>query len=1155
MRPFKSHLLRTLLLSLTLTTSAIQLWSQSYHGGLRGLVSDTGGGAVNDGKVSLVDEATSVSRATLTNTSGEFAFSAVNPGTYTITVESPGFKRFERKGVLVATQQFITLDLKLEIGQVSESVMVTEEVPLIESATASNGQIVDRQKMVDLPNLGRNPFLLSKLAANVVAAGDPRFNRFQDQSGSSQISVAGGPVRGNNYLLDGVPITDANNRAVIIPSIEAVQEMKLQANTYDAEMGRTGGGVFNAYLKSGSNEPHGSVFGYTRQTDWLANNFFLNRRGIERPDTPFYNYGASIGGPIWIPRLYNGRNRTFFWTAVEGYRQQSSLTQDLSVPTALERTGDFSQSLTQSGSLQLIYDPLSGATRTPFAGNKVPLNRLDPAGLKAASYFPLPQRDARYYGDKNFTGSDILKDRADEFTSKVDHAFTHWWRANASYLHYGSTEPSGNLLGTLPGSQSNLLFRKVDATQVNNILIPNATTVVSIRYGFNRFPNATRELSAGLNPSTLGFTPGYANAIQTLAFPDLSFQNMAELGGNSTSSSVYHSKNLLGSVAKFSGRHSFKAGFDYRSINVDFIDLTGAPGLFNFDDGFTRRDPTRAGSGTGADVASLLLGYAAGGSVQTSTKLYTYIRYYAGYIHDDFRISAKLTLNLGLRYEWETGIAERNNNYVVGFDQTIANPLAAQVPGTKGALLFAGQNGNPTACCDPSRTKFSPRIGAAYAVNSKTTLRGGYGVFYAPTRYAADGTLAPGYTLLTPYVASNDGGFTPAATLSNPVPSGLQRPAGNSLGGLTGIGNSISFLDQKRGSGIVRQFSFDIQRELPGHVALQIGYIGSRSSHLQPSSTSNGLININQLRPEYLSMGAALLDRVPNPFFGAGGTGVVGAATVTRSQLLRPFPQFSAVNAGTDLNHARYDAVVIKAQRRLSQGLTLLASYTWAKNLDSSFASTNFLNATSGVSTANLQPQNAYDLEAEYGLSIVNTPNRFVGTATYQLPFGQGKAFLNKGRLLNYLAGGWQFNFITIYQSGFPLAITQSQNLNSVIGTTLQRPNATGVSPEMPGSIQSRLDGYINRAAFAQAPQFTFGNVSRTIPYRGPGQANWDVSLFKEFKLRETVNAQFRAEALNVFNTPQFRAPNTSFGSASFGVITQQANFPRYIQLGFRVFF
>ena len=339
---------------------------------------------------------------------GEYNFTAVNPSTYKVSVESSGFKRLEQSGVIVATQQFLTLDLKMELGEVSQSVQVTEEAPIIDSSNASTGQVVDRQKLVDLPNLGRNPFMMSKIAQNVVPAGDPRFNRMQDQSGSSQISIAGGPVRGNNYLLDGVPITDFQNRAVIIPTIESVQEVKIQANTYDAEMGRTGGGVFNTYLKSGSNALHGSAFGYMRQPEWLANPFFFNRspanQGL-KPDTPFRNYGGSLGGPVRIPKLYNGTNKTFFFLGAEAYRQRSADAADFPVPSALERAGDFSQSRTSTGAPLEIFDPLStrsngagGYVRDAFAGGVIPASRINPIGAAIASYFP--QRNEQ----QHFTG-------------------------------------------------------------------------------------------------------------------------------------------------------------------------------------------------------------------------------------------------------------------------------------------------------------------------------------------------------------------------------------------------------------------------------------------------------------------------------------------------------------------------------------------------------------------------------------------------------------------------------------------------------------------------------------------------------------------------------------------------------------------------------
>src|SRR6266481_4122891 len=314
--------------------------AQSIYGSIRGLVTDPSSASIAGAKVSLINEGTSDQRSAVSNSLGEYVFSQVIPGTYSVSVESQGFKKVERKGIVLETQNQLTIDLQLQVGNVAESVLVTAETPLIETATASQGQVIDNQKLVDLPNIGRNPFMMSKLAPNIQQVGNPAYMRMQDQSGSSQISFAGGPVRGNNYLLDGVPITDMNNRAVIIASLEAVQEMKVQTNTYDAEIGRTGGGMFNVLLKSGTNAYHGSGGGSLRNTDWEANAFFANRSGIPRTDQPNRTYYGSFGGPIWIPKIYNGRNRTFFWGALEGYRDTQGNSGQTAVPTALERQGD-----------------------------------------------------------------------------------------------------------------------------------------------------------------------------------------------------------------------------------------------------------------------------------------------------------------------------------------------------------------------------------------------------------------------------------------------------------------------------------------------------------------------------------------------------------------------------------------------------------------------------------------------------------------------------------------------------------------------------------------------------------------------------------------------------------------------------------------------
>lgn len=1142
--------------TLSFIVFAASLFSQSFQGGIRGLVTDAGGGAVAGAKVSLIDEGTNSTRATLTNESGEYVFNGLVPATYSVSAEAPSFKKFERKGVALGTQQFLTIDVKLEVGQVTESVMVTEEVPVIETANASAGQLIDRQKLIDLPNLGRNPFMMAKVAQNVVAVGNPRFNRMQDQSGSSQISLAGGPVRGNNYLLDGIPITDSVNRAVIIPTLEAVQEVKVQANTYDAEMGRTGGGMFNTFLKSGTNSLHGSGFGYMRQTEWLANNFFNNRAGRGVPNQPFKNYGASIGGPIWIPKVYNGKDKTFFWLAGEAYRQISSTSTELSVPTALETRGDFSRSFVNgtSGPLQMIYDPLTttaAGARTPFAGNVIPGARLNNIGARIASYYPAPTRERSGYGTNNYSAASNQYDRADQFSAKVDHQIASWWRASASYLHYGSREPGEWWMNSIASPAQWLLNRKVDATAVSSILTPNATTVVTVRYGFNRFPNLNTTRSAGFDVTTLGFSPSYASKIQTTTFPLIGMQNFSGLGVTNNNDQVFHSKNLMGSVAKFMGRHSFKMGADYRRLHIDGIEFGDPAGNLGFTDGFTRETPLRATAGSGSDLASLLLGFPNSGTFLQATKMYQYVDYMGFYFHDDFRVSSKLTINFGIRYEYETGLKATNNTLITGFDTTVKSPITVTSPVSGftpvGGLLYAGKDGGRTQTGNLNKNKFAPRMGFAYQLNAKTTIRGGYGMFWAPIPYGFQNTL--GYSQTTTYLSSVDGGFTPAGSLTNPFPT-VGTPIGNSAGLLSGIGQAVGFISQNHRAPNIHQFSFDVQRQLPWGLALAAGYVGSRSYDLVLGA---GGLNINQLDPKYFAEGSAALNAsVTNPYYVAGGPGLIGGRTMTREQFLRPFNQFGNVTlSNSDYNRATYDSFVSKVQKRMSSGLSLLASWTWSRNMDATIGGPgSFFNGLGAV-------QNVYNLDSEYSLSSVHSPHRFSSAFTYEMPFGKGKKWVGKNMVADLLVGGWSVNGIMTYQTGYPLAITQASNNNGAFGGGGQRPNATGVSPVTPGSLMDRIDGYLNRAAFTEVSKYQFGNLSRTIGLRGPGISEWNMSLFKTFSVTEKLKAQFRAEALNAFNTPQFRSPNLAFGvsNSNFGRITEQANFSRMIQLGVRFFF
>jgi hypothetical protein len=1155
-------------LSLFSVLVAAVLSAQTFQGTLRGRVVDPNGAVTASAKITLIDEGTQVARSTVTNGDGEYTFASVTPATYTVVVEAAGFKKLDQKGVSIATQAAVTLDLQLELGQVSEEVTVTSEAPPLQTADASTGQLISTQQIDDLPLLGRNPFLTGKLAQSVVFAGNPTFTRMQDQNGNSQFSIAGGPLRTNNYLLDGISITDSNNRAVILPSPEAVQELKVQASTYDAEVGRTGGGTFNTLLRSGTNDLHGSAVGHIRETDWLANTFFANRAGQPIANQPFRDWAFSLGGPIVIPKVYNGKNKTFFFASDESYRQTSGSTTTLSVPTPLERVGNFSQSFTKSGALQVIYDPsttnpVTGA-RTPFPGNIIPASDLSPIGLALASYYPSPNTSSTPYyqaPNYNFTGS--FPNRGDQRIFKVDHDFTSWFRASASYIHQKTFEtdyPTDIFPNPASPDQTFCCDRKIDATGANATITPDSTTVIAIRWGFNRFYSKTTQESAGFDLGTLGFPESLVGITPNTAFPAITLgsavngcaaasnTDFVNFGGGCTNQDVFYSRTTSVSASKFIGKHNIKAGFDFRTLH-DYGTPASGPTSLGFTDVFTRETPQAETAGTGSDLATLLLGYPTSGQMSVVAHFNDFIRYYGGFVQDDYRITSKLTLNFGLRLEYESGIQEEGNHLVVGFNPNVANPLQSVVTGLKipGEVEYAGVNGNPTQTGNALSVKPAPRFGFAYAADSKTVVRGGYGIFWAPTFFNFQNAI--GYSQTTSIIASTNGNFTPATSLSNPYPSGLIQPTGNSLGGLSGIGQAVTiFSPSAQSSGYVQEYSLEVQRELPQGFVITVGALGSHSLHLLESGQ-----NIDQLDPSYFGLGSALTKSVPNPMYGNGGVGTVGTAKVTEAQLLLPYPQYTSLTlSNNDAGSARYYSFYVRAQRRFKNGLTLLASYTWSRSMDDLL----------GVSTAGASlivgeagAQNAYNLNGEWSLSTQDVPNRFTTAITYELPFGKGKPFLNgNSRILNYAVGGWSVNALSTIQSGFPLFITQPNN-NSVIGASYQRPNATGIPATTTGSTDERIYDWLNPAAFSEAPRFTFGDISRFINTRGPGLFDWDFSVFKSFLITERINAQFRAESFNATNSVEFGNPNTTFTSPTFGVITSQINIPRLIQLGLRVTF
>ena len=1125
---------------------AATIHAQTYQGALRGAVRDAQG-LIPGAEVFLVHEDTNAERSAMTNEAGEYAFTSVLPAVYTIRVSLPGFRTEERKGVRIGTQQSLVLDFLLEVGAISEQITVTGEAPLVERASATQAASLDQETLQSLPIFGRNTFFAAISTPGVIQTGDPQFVRYQDQSGSSQLSLGGGPRRGNGYLIEGVPITDFTNRPTIAPSMEAVDELKVQTKTYEADMGHAAGGVFNTTARSGSNTWRGSAVLVTKPGATTGTLFFAKRAGLKNPPQYYYNWAGSIGGPIV-------RDRTFFWFSKDDYIQRSTRNNVLTLPTAAERAGDFSQTRNSAGQPVTIYDPLTTRTvngaivRDAFPGNVIPLDRINPVARAMLAAMPVPQTGT------SFNGQATLDDGPqNQSTLKVDQRWTDRWTTTGMYAHQYTKEPGSAFFGphgSVPGDPSaSTLFRTVDFFALNNIFVPTANTAIAIRYGWNRFKDFGGNYPA-FDAATLGLPSSLVSAMTFNTFPTV---RITGYGGNNTlgnggpNRTTHRTQTANVSISHLKGSHTLKVGAEYRRIGANVMSFSSSAGTYAFTQAFTAPTPTSAG---GDAFASFLLGYPGSGSIVVATPAQYLIDYYAGYAQDEYRASSSLTFNYGVRYEYEPGVRETENRFTVGFDRNADFPV--QVPGMtlKGGLMYAGQNGYPTTQ-GKTLNGVAPRGGAAWSLSGQDVIRAGYGFYWAPMQFSGVGETAMGrlgYTATTTYLASTDGNRTPSNTLSNPFPAGLTAPDGSVMGLATGAGGVIDFVDQNSQAGEVHQYSVDYTRELRGGIAVSVGYSGSRSDHLPVGGSVDATVNINQLDAQYLALGSALLDLVPNPFFGNPAFGnLARSATVTRGQLLRPFPQFDNVLAHRVTEaRAQYNALTLRFDKRLRNNWGMNANYTFSRLMDNQFGESNT------YVQRNMDALDNYDLEREWSHSLLDVPHRLNMNGTFVVPVGEGHRWLTTG-VGNALLGGWSVTMAARFQNGFPVSVWQSANNSGLLGST-QRPNITpGVDLGTSGSLDDRLGNWINGAAFTAAPAFTFGNAPRTLPnLRTPGQRNVDLSVQKFQRIgRQTVSV--RADVLNLFDNPLFTTLQSQFGTPTFGQLTAVGGYARSVQFQVRV--
>ncbi|MBI3680103.1 MAG: TonB-dependent receptor [Acidobacteria bacterium] len=1125
-------------LALCSLTLAVSLWSQTFTGRILGTIKDSSGAAVPQASVTLINEATNARAEIRSDENGYYVAPSLPPGKYRVEATAAGFRKSVREGVVLNVQQQAQVDLSLTVGEVTESIVVTGEAPVLETTTSSLGKVVDNRRIIDLPLNTRNVYSLIFLTPGVAGSIGNNYN-------SMSYSVNGARATMMDTIIDGVtasfPTVNGFTGISVFPSVDAIAEFKVQGSNYSAEFGRSLGSVLNVVFKSGANTLHGSAYEFLRNSVLDANNFFDNRRGAALASFQRSQFGGTLNGPI-------RKDKTFYMLSYEGLRERSFSNRTFTVPTRLQRQGDFSRTLANNGRLIQIFDPFttrasgSAFIRDPLPGNAVPASRFDSVAVNTMKYYPLsntpgdPGTETNNYSQSGSRGIDI-----DQFDVRIDHNITDRQKFFARYSHRKTldappiTFPSEIAIAEGRVNQENRVRGAV--ADYTNTLSNN--TILSVRLGFARTLFVFDNQGLGFLPSSLGLPKDVDAVVDRQMFPAVGVGGQVGLGGSDHRWNAFMSYTGLANVTRTSGKHTLKAGFEGRLIRVNVWEARNA-GSFGFNAGFTQGpNPSQASANAGYGFASFLFGAGAPGNVliQGWKNVASQSFYLAGYFQDDWRLTPRLTLNLGLRYDVDTPRTDRYNR-MNWFDPFAPSPLAGKVPGfpnLSGGVRFVGVDGNPRTQYRIDRNNWAPRVGLAWQATRKTVIRTAYGHIFGPSNQAAQGTVGPfGFRVEYPWVTSLDG-ITPYNLFRNPYPQGFRQPPGAAEGLLTQAGANLQAVLQDTLTPWAMQWNFTVQRELPGTILLETAYVGARG--LQLSRAGESGLSLNQLPASALALGPRLNDLVDNPFYNIVNNGVLVGPRVARGQLLRPYPQFTDIiplySSGSS---SSYHSLQVTISKRFSHGLQFEGSYTWSKNIDNG-----------------MNHQNSYDLRSSRSLADIDLAHRFIISYIYELPFGRGKRYGGNLRpVANLLFGNWQLNGITAFQTGTPLGISANNTAGLFNPTTL--PNNNGRSGKLSGPVHERLSAYFDKSVFSQPAAFTFGNMSpRVADIRNDGIRNWDLSVFKDFALRERLRMQFRAEFLNAFNTPRFGSPTTGVTSSSFGLISSQANAPRQIQFSLKL--
>jgi hypothetical protein len=1189
-------------LILTLCFIPVCLQAQELRGKIIGRVTDTSGAAVPGAMVKVTDLARETSVSVTSNEEGLYEAPFLLPGTYQVLVDMPGFKRSIEDQIQIGISETRTVDVRMNVGSREESISVAAEITQLSTSDANLGQTVDRKSVDELPSVHGDPYVLMGLSPGVAYTGSTRLDRPFEPTHIANFAMNGARGIRSDLLVDGAPSTaTANANEVIasyVPPTDITQEFRVQTSTYDAQFGNTEGGVTSIAIKSGTNQLHGTGYYWIEPGGWAANDFFGNSRSQARPFTYSNRPGFSVSGPVIVPKVYRGTNKTFFLFSYEGIRDSRPRfdATNVWVPTDALKNGDFS-----AYSNVQIYDPLSGTynpsagtvtNRTAFKNNIILADRISPVAKAVLPFMGSPKQgpQAGSLVTGNIFDSTLPEKtrKYDNFTLKIDQNFTakdrffwrySWYTRDSSYNNYTGTNYIGDRFGFISKQ-----------TVLDEVHTFNSNNVLNLRYGYNRFIRISDapEGQYGLDLTTLGF-PAYYNGLVGSGirrFPRFDFSCTSCTGtplgnGHTNENRPVDSHFVTAVLNRVQGKHSLRMGGEMRIYREDDnFKNNNQTGQFSFDNTYTR-----VGSASSSDVeglqgfAAFLLGYPSSMQISRTADYSEYSKTWGFFGQDDIRLSNKLTLSVGVRWEFETPLTERQNKSVSGFDLAYTQPIEAAARtnfalisstdvlrtayglngiNVKGGLLFAGKDTGGGVYETP-KNGLLPRASFAYQWNDKTVFRGGFGLYQGFLGERRGDVLQSGYSQTTtvPTTTGPNGAPLPVSLLT-PFPNAVLDPTGNTLGKQTALGQSISFFDQNPKVSKQARWSIGIQRELVAGWILDAEYVGDTGYDIEIGRNINAFpqsyLNADNSRTAAMQTNNTNLGgNVQNPFC---STIVQSSCTsalypnaginITRRQLLLPFPEFGSITTSNNDGRSWYNSGQISLNKRFSKGYGLQFAYTRSKWTQA----TEYLNASDAKPTKMISDQ--------------DIPNRFSMSSFYEFPFGKDRLFAtNAGRLLDAVIGGWQVEGTYAYQSGFPVTFSSDM---FYLGGPIALP-----------ANQRTLAHWFNTAAFASvvggAPTcgaFPSGSSNcatpvdhlRSLPFRFAGVRidainNADLGLRKDIRIDEVRRVQLRMEFVNALNHPLFPGPVVSPSSSTFGQISasNQNNYARRAQLSAKFIF